>query len=94
MLICFSVFVSMTLIETGNQQSTEKFSWADLRCYRFGMISLPRADILRCLHGQRTPFDIMLQQVLAKTDFHDLIVPIYGVLGHRLVLSKAVKCVD
>ena len=44
-----------------------------------------------CMVRERV-FDIVPEHVLAKTDFHDLIIRIYGVLGYRPVLSRAVKC--
>ena len=49
-------------------------------------------SVARMVRGRLS--DIVPEQVVAKTDFHDLIIRIYGVLGNRLVLSRVVKCVE
>ena len=41
----------VTGIETGNQQSTNKFNMVDLYRCSFGMIFIDRADIVRCPKG-------------------------------------------
>ena len=60
--------------------------WYDIPCQsRYSLFA-------RTVRGRL--FDVVPEQGLAKTDFHDLIIRIYGLLGHRLVLPGAVKCVD
>ena len=56
---------------------------------------LPRQSIYSPLPaGLGRFFYIVPEQGLARTDFHDLIIGIYGLLGHRLVLYGAAKGVN
>ena len=50
-LLLLSFRFKVTGIETGNQQSIDTFNMVDLYCFSFGMISIDRADILRCPKG-------------------------------------------
>ena len=50
-LLLLSFRFKLTGIETGNQQSKDKFNMVKVYCCSFGMISIDIADILRYLKG-------------------------------------------